>query len=109
MVVLGPESAMMVGRFLTEIRRSESCGHLQEECCGQWRRQRQRPKDGMHLNDLKSSKKAFLSRIRGRHTGEMEERNLGSDRIGMMSTLDFLKAALVVVVVVQSCLILCNP
>ena len=63
----------------------------------------------MHLNDMKSSKKAFLSRIRGRDVGEMKERNMGSDRIGMMSTLDFLKAALVVVLVAQSSLILCNP
>jgi len=64
---------------------------------------------GMHLNDVKSSKKTFLSRIRGRDVGEMEERNVGSDRIVMMSTLDFLKAVLVVVLVAQSCLILCNP
>ena len=66
-------------------------------------------KMGMHLNDVKSSKKTFLSRISGRDVGEMEERNVGSDRIAMMSTLDFLKAALVVVVVAQSCLILRNP
>ena len=67
------------------------------------------PKVRMHLNDVKSSKKAFLSRIRGRDVGEMKERNMGSDCIGIMSTLDFLKAALVVVLVAQSCLILCNP
>ena len=39
----------------------------------------------------------------------MGERNVGSDRIAMMSTLDFLKAALVVVLVAQSRLILRNP
>ena len=58
-VVLGPEPAMMVGSFWTEIRRRESCGLLQEEHCGPWRHQRQRPKDGNALEWREEQQEGF--------------------------------------------------
>ena len=58
-VVLAPEPAMMVGSFWTEIRRTESCGLLQEEHCGQWRHQRQRPKHGNALEWCEEQQEDF--------------------------------------------------